>query len=141
MRLQSTFSQNVPPPKRSDELLVARLLALQHHVAFCTSHVLRLTALRHEWKPWSETIMHGHAGADALDDLADELVGAPVDALDRVAEFRRQRRVVQRMLRIDQPPHHVLHAVGGLDHADEQIPVLARPAGGGSPARGRRRPL
>ena len=68
--------------------------------------------------------MTGDAGTDALDDLADEVVGALVDALDRVAELRRQRRVVERMLRIDQPPHHVLHAIGGLDHADQQVPVL-----------------
>ena len=72
--------------------------------------------------------MTGHAGADALDDLADEVVRLPVDALDRIAVLRGERRVVHRMLRIDQPPHHVLHAVGGLDHADEQIPVPARRA-------------
>ena len=91
--------------------------------------MFRLTALRHEWKPWSETIITRHAGADALDDLADEVVGALVDALDRVAELRRQRGVVERMFRIDQPPHHVLDAVGRLDHADQQIPVLARRRG------------
>ena len=27
------------------------------------------------------------------------------------------------MLRVGQPPHHVLHAIGGLDDADEQVPV------------------
>ena len=61
--------------------------------------------------------------------LADELIGAPVDALDRVAELRGQRRVVHRVLRIDQPPHHVLHAIGRFDDADEQVPVAARRAG------------
>ena len=33
------------------------------------------------------------------------------------------------MLRIDQPPHHVLDAIGRLDDADEQVPVAARRAG------------
>jgi hypothetical protein len=47
-----------------------------------------------------------------------------VDALVSVAQLRRQRGVVERMLLVGEPPHHVLHAVGGLDHADQQIPVL-----------------
>ena len=39
-----------------------------------------------------------------------------------------------------QPPHHVLHAIGRLDDADEHIPVAATRGGSGSPARDRRRP-
>ena len=64
------------------------------------------------------------AGTDARHDLADEIIATAVDALDRIAEFRRERFVVHRMLRVDEPPHHVLDAVGGFDDADEQVPLL-----------------
>ena len=60
---------------------------------------------------------------DALEHFADELIGAPVDAQDRVAKLRRKGGVVHRVFGIEQPPHHVLHAVGRFDDADQQIPV------------------
>ena len=66
------------------------------------------------------------AGRRDVDDLADELIRAPVDAFDRVAEFLRERRVERGMRGIEQPEHHVLHAIGRFDHADEEIPVVAR---------------
>ena len=31
---------------------------------------------------------------------------------------------MHRVRRIDEPPHHVLHAIGRLDDADEQVPLL-----------------
>ena len=90
----------------------------------CTSQVFRFTDWRNEWKPWSETIRIGVVGIDARDDFADELVALSVDPLDRVAELRGERLVVHRVGRIDQPPHHVLDAIGRLDDADEQVPLL-----------------
>ena len=90
----------------------------------CTSQVLRFTDWRNEWKPWSETIRIGVVCVDARHHFADEVVALAVDALDRVAVLRRQRLVVHRVRRIDQPPHHVLHAIGRFDDADQQVPLL-----------------
>ena len=63
------------------------------------------------------------ARLEVLEDFADELIGAAVDALDRIAELRRERGVVHRVRRIDEPPHHVLDAVGRFDDADQHVPV------------------
>ncbi len=45
-----------------------------------------------------------------------------VDALDGPAPARRGAGVVERVVRIDVAPHHVLDAIGGLDHAHEEVP-------------------
>jgi hypothetical protein len=65
----------------------------------------------------------GGARINPLQYFADELIGAPVHTKDGIAVLCRQRRVVHRMLRVEQPPHHVLHSIGRFDDADEQIPV------------------
>ncbi len=59
-----------------------------------------------------------------LPQAPDEVVRPAVDLLDRVAVLRSERLVVHRVLRIDEPPHHVRDAVGGLDRRHEQVPVV-----------------
>ena len=63
------------------------------------------------------------ARLQVLEHFGDELVGAPVDGFDVTTVLCRKRGVVHRMTLIHEPPHHVLHAVGGFNDADEHIPL------------------
>ena len=56
---------------------------------------------------------------------AHEVVRPAVDLLDRVAVLRGERGVVHRVPRVDEAPHHVRDAVGGLDRGHEEVPVVA----------------
>ncbi len=58
-----------------------------------------------------------------LEHCSHEGIAAHVRPVDRVAVLRRQLPVVHRMLGIDQPPEHVLHLVGRLEHRHEEIGV------------------
>ena len=124
MRDQSTFSQNWPLPRNiSFMLFISVRWPLIARNPSLTSQVLRLTAWRNEWNPWSDITITCVPGSQALEHLADELVDAAVDAQDRVAVLRGVGLVVHRVRLVDEAPHHVLHAVGRLDDADEQVPL------------------
>ena len=99
MRLQSTFSQNSPPPNRSSSFFSPGLLALQDHVALLHQPGIQVDRLAPRVEAVIRHDQHRRPWIDVLEHLADELIGAPIDALDRVAELSRQRRVVHRVLR------------------------------------------
>ena len=64
-----------------------------------------------------------------LHHLADDPVHLLVRLEDRVAVLRVALRRVERVLRIDVVPHHVLHPVGELEVVHVDVPVVLEQAG------------
>ena len=106
-----------------ERLLLA--LAVHHHVAVLHEPgvEVHLAAERVE-----AVVRHDHEDGvlrDLLPQPAHEVVRPAVDLLDRVAVLRGERRVVHRVPRVDEAPHHVGDAVGRLDRGHEEVPVVA----------------
>ncbi len=80
---------------------------------------------RQDEKPWSESTKSRVPGGALASARPTILVHPLVGLEDRVAVFGRQRRVVARMGRVEEPEHQVRDLVGELEVVHQHVPVAA----------------
>ena len=107
------------------ELLLARGAELLRALELLALEMLRMQGNEHE------KVMFDCRGFRAM--RLEELRMAARVAAEKVRQTgspyqfapmsSRERRIVHRVLRIHEAPHHVLDAIGGLEDPDDQVPV------------------